>query len=406
MVEEVLPVVPFRQLVFTIPRMLRKYFLYDRSLYGEFCRVAYSSTRDYMRKHGQPPSGISGFQKLKRAVPAMVVSPQSFGDLLVPHAHAHAVVSLGLFQTDGVFLNLEDLDFSGLEETFRERFFHMMLRRGKITPETVHMMKCWKHSGFQVDFQRRIEADDRKGLEGLLSYMERPPVSLRRLTYRDDSMVLYQGNKVHPRLGTDHQLVTPIEFLAMLVPHVLLRFEVTIRCYGAISTTFRRKIGWIKNPPVNAPPPTKNPTTNFLHLPPQPAPPPIPIGPSPSPIDSIVPVKPQQESEFSRNRRRTWARLIAKVYMERPDLCTSCKKPLEIVSAITSPAQDDVIERILRYLNLWDPPWKRNRKARGPPPSHHRQAPMHQVEPDTNECIDPPPSIEDYCVDPPAPEDF
>ncbi len=32
---------------------------------------------------------------------------------------------------------------------------------------------------------------------------------------------------------------------------------------------------------------------------------------------------------------------------------------MEIVSAISSPQQDGIIERILRYLNLWDPPWKR-----------------------------------------------
>ncbi|MBI4583966.1 MAG: transposase zinc-binding domain-containing protein [Planctomycetes bacterium] len=40
MVEEVLPLVPYRQLVFTIPIALRKSFLFDRSLYGELCRVA------------------------------------------------------------------------------------------------------------------------------------------------------------------------------------------------------------------------------------------------------------------------------------------------------------------------------------------------------------------------------
>ena len=39
MVEEVLPLVPYRQLVFTIPVSLRKSFLFDRSLYGELCRA-------------------------------------------------------------------------------------------------------------------------------------------------------------------------------------------------------------------------------------------------------------------------------------------------------------------------------------------------------------------------------
>jgi hypothetical protein len=39
---------------------------------------------------------------------------------------------------------------------------------------------------------------------------------------------------------------------------------------------------------------------------------------------------------------------------------------MKIIAAI-GPDQPDVIERILRHLNRWDPPWKRVRKARGPP---------------------------------------
>ena len=65
---------------------------------------------------------------------------------------------------------MEDVDFSGLEELFHERFFSLMLRRGKIRPETVERMRSWEHSGFNVDFSRGIKADDRAGLQGLLSY--------------------------------------------------------------------------------------------------------------------------------------------------------------------------------------------------------------------------------------------
>jgi hypothetical protein len=71
-----------------------------------------------------------------------------------------------------------------------------------------------------VSAERRIEAGDKKGLESLLQYMERAPVSMERLQVRPDSMVLYRGN-FHPGLGTDHRLVTGIEFLALLVPHIL-----------------------------------------------------------------------------------------------------------------------------------------------------------------------------------------
>jgi hypothetical protein len=84
-------------------------------------------------------------------------------------------------------------------------------------------MRAWPHSGFQVSWQRRFERDDRMAIEGLLSYMDRPPVSLRRLTYRwEEGLVHYQGTRLHPRLGIDHQLLPPVDFLALLVGHVLL----------------------------------------------------------------------------------------------------------------------------------------------------------------------------------------
>ena len=85
--------------------------------------------------------------------------------------------------------------------------------------------------------ERFLRCYDRKGLEGLLGYMERAPVSRRRLTYRqEDGLVHYQGTRFHPRLGTDHQLLPALDFLALLIPHIAgLRYEVTSRTCGAIS---------------------------------------------------------------------------------------------------------------------------------------------------------------------------
>jgi hypothetical protein len=96
-----------------------------------------------------------------------------------------------------------------------------------------------------VNFRRKIEAYDRKTLEGLLSYMERAPVSLPRFTYRkEDGLVHNQGTRFHPRLGRDHQLLPALDFLALLVSHIALRYEIQSRSYGGAITTFRRKAGW------------------------------------------------------------------------------------------------------------------------------------------------------------------
>lgn len=394
LVEEVLPLVPYRQLVFTIPRALRPAFLRDRSLYGDLCRTAYASTRDFLR--AQAPRGFPRFQ---RAVPAMLVVPQSFGDLLIAHPHAHAICSLGLFTRDGSFLPMEDLDFSGLEEIFRERFLQLMLRRGKILPETAERMHSWEHSGFNVGWERKLERDDRHGLQGLLSYMERAPVSLKRLTYRDDGMVHYQGTKMHPRLGVDHQLLPPVDFLAALVPHILLRYQVSSRLYGAISTRSRKRLGWIERPPTRTPPPEYGPAPLF------------PSPPAPTRLGrALAPPRPPLQSSdhdtpFLKERRRSWARLIRCTWLCDPELCPVCGERMKVIAAITSPAHDEVIEKILRCIGRWNPPWKRARRARGPPARKPPIAPSPGEDLAAAGTIDPQWDFETYIVDPPAPED-
>ena len=76
---------------------------------------------------------------------------------------------------------------------------------------------------------------------------------------------------------------------------------------------------------------------------------------------------------------------------------------MKIVAAISSPQQDEVIEKILRYLKLWAPPWKRERKARGPPPRRRTSGdqPEEMDEPHSAEPIDPERDIDEYAVDPP-----
>jgi hypothetical protein len=102
-----------------------------------------------------------------------------------------------------------------------------------------------------------------------------------------------------------------------------------------------------------------------------------------------------------------------------PTLCTSCQKPMKIIAAIAR-EQEDVIERVLRHLHLWDPPWKRPRKARGPPPTHgpssreesaasasRSSAEVTQGFEENAEAEDIDPTIEDdlYAIDPAPQED-
>ena len=79
---------------------------------------------------------------------------------------------------------------------------------------------------------------------------------------------------------------------------------------------------------------------------------------------------------------------------------------MKIIAAI-GPDQLDVIERVLRHLHQWDPPWKRVRKARGPPPAAGRGAHSRaqRTPPGPTDTIDHVIPDELYSLDPIPPED-
>ena len=67
------------------------------------------------------PYFTTQFPAIEGAIPGMIVTPQSFGNLLNPHAHTHSVSSLGVFDQEGTFHAApDDLDFTPLEELFSE----------------------------------------------------------------------------------------------------------------------------------------------------------------------------------------------------------------------------------------------------------------------------------------------
>jgi len=108
----------------------------------------------------------------------------------------------------------------------------LMVRREKIDDSRAEILRGWVHSGFQVSAERRIEAGDRKGLESLRKSQWRGPPFRWKGSRSGPTARCSTGGNFHPGLGTDHRLVTGIEFLALIVPHILPRNQVTSREYG------------------------------------------------------------------------------------------------------------------------------------------------------------------------------
>jgi len=79
---EVLKDVPHRQWVFSIPKRLRIYFLYDRKLLAKLSICAWKVMNAYLR------SVVSDFD----AVPGSSIAVQTYGDFLNFNPHLYAIL--------------------------------------------------------------------------------------------------------------------------------------------------------------------------------------------------------------------------------------------------------------------------------------------------------------------------
>jgi hypothetical protein len=94
-----------------------------------------------------------------------------------------------------------------------------------------------------------VPAGDRAALERLIRYLLRPALSLKRLSLRDDDVVVYRLQRPDRR-GRTALVMTPLEFLARLAailpaPRLALRRQLGVFSPGSLD---RRKI-------MPAPPP-------------------------------------------------------------------------------------------------------------------------------------------------------
>ena len=156
----------------TIPKRLRIYFRFDRSLLGDLCRAAARTVITVYRAASGRPD----------AVPGMVGAIQTFGQLAHFHPHIHALVSQGVFLPEtGAFLPLPKLATEPFLKLWEQEVFALLLREGKITQEVVQNIRSWKHSGFSVDQSVRLEAGDQAGIQRLIQYFLRCPFSQARM---------------------------------------------------------------------------------------------------------------------------------------------------------------------------------------------------------------------------------
>ncbi len=161
---EVLRAVPHKHIIMSLPKILRRYFLYDRRLLAELSRQGWETLKLFYQAFA-PDAG---------AMPAAVVAVQTFGSFPDKfHPHLHIICADGHFSEDGTFRKAPKFKGVGLEKIFRHKVLKMLLARGKITGELIELMAGWRHSGFNVYCGPRIWPRQKRAMENLALYIVR-----------------------------------------------------------------------------------------------------------------------------------------------------------------------------------------------------------------------------------------
>ena len=190
--EEVLKAVPHRHFVFSIPKILRRYFLYDRKLLSELSRCGWESLKIFFQEIVPVEDPARGGKK--DAVPGSVVAIQSFGDFLGFNPHLHVLSTDGCFYGQGMFRVAPRFDTKLLVKIFQYKIFTMLLSKGKITEDLVGMLMSWRHSGFNVFCGSRIQPGEEEAMENF-ARGTCPPIFVA-----DHSRVFLPGkNDLHSR---------------------------------------------------------------------------------------------------------------------------------------------------------------------------------------------------------------
>jgi hypothetical protein len=265
----------------------------------------------------------------------MVAVVQTAGDIANFHPHVHALVSRGGWTRDGEWMPVPYVDERSAELLFRHKVMRLLQDEGLLSEERSELLLSWRHTGFSVHNRVVVEPEDQAAVERLARYIMRPPISLERMAWDGAGEVYYRRKRGHESSGLGEREVEefdPAEFLARVIMHIPEPRRHLVRYYGWYSNASRgkRRKAEAKSVEVGV-------TDTGLATP-----------------------AARAEARDARAMRRSWAKLIKRIYEIDPLVCPKCGSEMKVVAFIIDHV---VVDKILRHLTRRE----EEGRGRGPP---------------------------------------
>jgi hypothetical protein len=290
LIDEIIPQIPTRQWVLSVPAPLRYLIAYDNHALNKVMSVFMGTLFSHLRSKAKKGGGK--ILDAKDYFSGSVSVIQRFGSALNLNVHIHSQLSDGVYahlNDDSVrFLRVppptkDELNKLTIKIARRiHRYLEKRIEDGdkdELLEKEPLLAKCYMASirylsamgansgkallrlisqdgaggkredeqtimGFNLHASTAIEAEDRAGLERTLRYMGRPPLSKERLELAPDGKRLILTLKSKWRDGTEKILLTPFELIERLVALIPPPKKNQIRYHGFIgpNSKLRQKI--------------------------------------------------------------------------------------------------------------------------------------------------------------------
>lgn len=370
LVERVLPEVPLRQWVCSLPWRLRYLCGYDRKLCAEVIGAFVSQVMRSLRRRAKR---VFGLRSVAEAHTGAVCFVQRFDSALRLNVHGH-VLSL-----DGVYLRNDngELTFHPLPaptsaevaDVARRTALEVrkvLLRHGRSLEGLFESASDDEHDdfaerqpalaacygaalqgvglfgaragqptlrllrrelersgepvaevmGFNVHAGLALDGRDRRRVERVCRYLGRPPIAQERLRQLDNGRLRYTMKKPW-KDGTVALDFEPLDLIARLCAMVPPPGFHMIRYYGVLSSHANLRDEVVPDPPDDAP------------------------APPPQQLDLY------EDNEELRLVRKPWAWLVRHVFLEDVTVCPKCSGPMRWLEIATKP--DDIARLLARH---------------------------------------------------------
>mgnify|MGYP002627200207 CR=1 FL=1 len=222
-----------RQIVFTIDDLLRPYF-YDFK-YMDLLFEAVNLTIDSIvhksfkrNKNGE----LISYDINENFKAGFFAFLHTFGRDMKWNPHIHVLIAEKMFnQLTGSSKKLYYFNYDALSKRFQKILLDLLLKHGVISKSLVKRIYNEHRNGFYVYAEKKQFKSIKEGIEYMARYCGRPCISENRIINYDGTNVTFCYN-AHEDDSYHEVTITALEFIALLVRHLIPYHFKTIRYYG------------------------------------------------------------------------------------------------------------------------------------------------------------------------------